>query len=67
MKLNCQRCGHRGGADLEFMWFSKTFEVKSKEPGARPVERTLWLCPDCSSVLGSGSKRAAFLQKQVKG
>ena len=49
------------------MWFSKTFEVRSKEPGARPVERTLWLCPDCSSVLGSGSKRAAFLQKQVKG
>ena len=35
MKLNCQRCGHRGGADLEFMWFSKTFEVKSKEPGAQ--------------------------------
>jgi hypothetical protein len=65
MKLVCQRCGHRGGADLEFMWFSKTFEVKSS--GARPVERTLFLCPDCSSELGSEAKRAAFLQKQLKG
>ena len=66
MKLTCQRCGHRGGADLSFIWFAETFEVKSKEAGAPKFERTLWLCPDCSSELGGDAKCAAFLKKALK-
>ena len=67
MKLTCQRCGHLGGGDLEFIWFSRTFEVKPKGSDARAVERTLRLCPDCSSALGSDVKCVAFLKKQLKG
>jgi hypothetical protein len=64
MKLVCQRCGHRGSGDLEFVWFSETFQVQ--QPGAAVVDRTLWLCPDCASSLGSNSKCVAFLRKQLK-
>jgi hypothetical protein len=67
MSLICQRCGHQGGADLSFIWFAKTFKVKSKEPEAPRRERTLWLCPDCSAEIGSERQCAAFLQKELKG
>lgn len=63
MKLVCQRCGHRGGADLSFMWFEKTFGPKDTAGG----ERTLRLCPDCSAEVGSDKKCAAFLRQQLKG
>lgn len=66
MKLVCQRCDHRGGADLSFMWFAKKFETKAKQPDATPRERTLMLCPDCAADLGSDKKCAAFLRQQLK-
>lgn len=65
MTLVCQRCGHRGGADLSFIWFVKKLEVRTKE-GGMARERTLWLCPDCASELGSNRQCTAFLRKQLK-
>lgn len=62
----CQGCGHRGGADLSFMWFVRKFEVERKKDGAKK-ERTLWLCPDCAEELGSVKKAEAFLRKALSG
>jgi len=55
-----------GGADLSFMWFAKTFEVKRKTAGTTQ-QRTLWLCPDCANDLGSTKRCAAFLRELLKG
>lgn len=63
MSLRCQRCDHQGGEDLSFIWFAETFEVVKKDGGKK--KRTLWLCPDCSSDLGSTKKCAAFLRRVV--
>ena len=59
MKLLCQRCGHRGGSDLAFIWHGKTFKVKGSE-------RTLWLCPDCIGEFASNEARNRFLREQLK-
>jgi hypothetical protein len=66
VRLHCQRCGISGGADLSFLWFAKTFEVK-RRTASTTRQRTLWLCPACSSELGSTNRCAAFLRQLVKG
>lgn len=59
MKLQCQHCGHRGGADLSFIWYAKTFKVEG-------TEKTLWLCPDCAQEFASDKERNRFLQERLK-
>lgn len=65
MRLHCQRCAISGGADLSFMWFAKTFDVKRKTGTSQ--QRELWLCPDCADELGSPKACAAFLRTMLKG
>lgn len=60
MKLVCSRCGHRGGADLSFIWYSKSFRAPGKT-----VERWLRLCPDCQFEMPSKRERDRFLQREL--
>lgn len=63
MKLKCQRCDIRGSADLAFIWYGKTFELKVK--GQKSGETTLWLCPDCRLEFANKAKRDSFLRAQL--
>lgn len=65
VSLACQRCDIRGGEDLSFLWFAKALKVTRKDGSTRA--RTLWLCPDCASELGSARKCTAFLRKLLTG
>jgi DNA-directed RNA polymerase subunit RPC12/RpoP len=60
VKLLCQHCGHRGSADLSFIWYSKAFKTEK-------AERRLWLCPDCFHEFESDKERNRFLRERLKG
>jgi hypothetical protein len=66
VSLKCERCDIRGGEDLSFMWFGKDFDVVRKTDGSRR-KRTLWLCPDCATELGSDKRRTTFLRELLNG
>jgi len=60
MKLVCSRCGHRGSADLAFIWYAKSFTASTKTG-----ERWLRLCPDCQLAFRSKRERDRFLEEQI--
>jgi len=60
VKLLCSRCGHRGSADLSFIWYAKAFAAPTKAG-----ERWVWLCPDCQLAFRNKRERDRFLQSQL--